>query len=84
MNIPETIEDLRQILDSVYVPQGDCKNKTHGIEERIKANEEETARQGKDLALTRQDVSYFKGLMKIIATTGIGTLLLSALNLILK
>lgn len=84
MNIPGTIEDLRQILDSVYVPHDDCKNKTHGIEERIKANEEETARQGKDLALTRQDVSYFKGLMKIIATTGIGTLLLSVLNLILK
>lgn len=84
MNIPETIEDLRQILDSVYVPHGDCKSKTHGIEERIKANEEETARQGKDLALTRQDVSYFKGLMKIIATSGIGTLLLSLLNLILK
>lgn len=84
MNIPGTIEDLRQILDSVYVPKDDCKNKTNGIEERIKANEEETARQGKDLALTRQDVSYFKGLMKIIATTGIGTLLLSVLNLILK
>lgn len=84
MNIPGTIEDLRQILDSVYVPQDDCKSKTNGIEGRIKANEEEMARQGKDLALTRQDVSYFKGLMKIIATTGIGTLLLSVLNLILK
>lgn len=84
MNIPATIEDLRQVLDSVYVPRDDCKSKTNGIEGRIKANEEEMARQGKDLALTRQDVSYFKGLMKIIATSGIGTLLLSALNLILK
>jgi len=84
MQTPDNISDLRGILDAVYVQKDDCKDKTKEVENRIKANEEETARQGKDLALTRQDVSYFKGLMKIIATSGIGTLLLSLLNLILK
>ena len=84
MQTPDNISDLRDILDAVYVQKDDCKDKTKEVENRIKANEDETSKLGKEFALTKQDVTYIKGIMKIIAASGIGTLLVSLLNLILK
>ena len=72
----EDMELIKNELDDRYVMQSDCSDKQEAVNKKL-ANDD------KRIELIAQDFNTIKNLIKVVATTSIGSLITALFELIL-